>query len=205
MRDHSSNIVAHTRTGVGQGDPWGGLFFELGYQATLLHLSSYVIDAAAAYNRSNPSQPLPRSGHVGAYEDDTQVMGPPALVFHIAPYIAPILAQHGFYMNVDKNYITGLYTDAPDGQPDDFNIHSDGLVILGVPTGCRTFRQTNARHILLDMAPPTAVLSLLNPRTALHLLIQCYNSSPSYLLRTAPNYSAIALCACIKKHEKPIG
>ena len=192
MRDHSGNIVAHTRTGVGQGDPWGGLFFELGYQAALLHLSRHVTEAAAAYNRSNPSQPLPRSGHVVAYEDDTQVMGPPALIFRIAPSIAPILAQHGFYMNVEKSYITGLYTDALDGQPDDFNIHSDGLVILGVPTGGRTFRQTNARQILVDMAPPTAVLSLLNPRTALHLLIQCYNSRPSYLLRTAPDFSAIA-------------
>ena len=66
-------------------------------------------------------------------------------------------------MNVDKSYTTGLYTDALDGQPDDFNIHSDGLVILGVPTGGRIFRQTNARQILVDMAPPAAVLSLLNP------------------------------------------
>ena len=28
MRDHSGNIVAHTRTGVGQGDPCGGTFFR---------------------------------------------------------------------------------------------------------------------------------------------------------------------------------
>lgn len=34
MRDYSGTIVAHTRTGVGQGDPWGGLFFELGDQRT---------------------------------------------------------------------------------------------------------------------------------------------------------------------------
>lgn len=32
MRDHSGNIVAYTRTGVGQVNPWGGLFFELVYQ-----------------------------------------------------------------------------------------------------------------------------------------------------------------------------
>ena len=42
------------------------------------------------------------------------------------------------------------------------------------------------------MAPPTAVLSLLSRRTAPHLLMQCYNSKPSYLLRTAPDFSAIA-------------
>ena len=95
-------------------------------------------------------------------------------------------------MNVDKSYITGLYTDALDGQPDDFNIHSDGLMILAVATGGRTFHQTNARQILVDMVPPIAVLSLLNPRTVLHLLIQCYNSRPSYLLCTASDFSANA-------------
>ena len=172
MRDHSGSIVAHTRTGVCQGDPWGGLFFELGYQTALLHLSQHVTNAAAAYNRSHPSQPLLRAGHVVAYEDNTQVMGPPALIFRIAPSIVPIFAEHGFYMNVEKSYITGLYTDAFADQPEDFNIHFDGLVILGVPTGGRTFRQTNARQLLADMTPPTAILSLLTPRTALSMCLR---------------------------------
>ena len=91
-----------------------------------------------------------------AYEDDTQVMGPPALMFHIAPSIAPILAEHGFYMNVDKSYITGLYTDALDGQPEDFNIHPDGLVILSVPTGGRTFRHGPTK---LSSLPPLSTNS----------------------------------------------
>ena len=150
-RDHFSNIVAHTRTGEGQGDPWGGLFFQLGYQAALLYLSRHVTEEAAAYNRSHRSQSLPRSGHVVAYEDDTQVMGPPTLMFHIAPSIAPILAEHGFYMNVQKSYITRLSTDCFSDQPEDFNIHPDGLVILDVPTGGRTFRRTKANQILTDM------------------------------------------------------
>lgn len=106
-------------------------------------------------------------------------MGPPALMFRIAPSIAPILAEHGFYMNIDTSYITGLDTDVLDDQPDDFNIHPDGLVIPGVPTSRYTFHQTKARQILTDIGPPTAVLSLLSPRTALHLLIQNYNSKPS--------------------------
>ena len=185
MRDYSGNIVAHIRTGVGQGDPRG-------FQTALLHLSRYVTEEASAYNRSHRSQPLPRSDHVVAYEDDTQVMGPPALMFRIAPSIAPILAEHGFYMYIQKSYITGLSTDCFVDQPEDFNIHPNGLVILGVPTGGRTFRQTKVNQILTDMASPTAVLSLLSPRTALHLLMQCYNSRPSYLLRTAPDFSAIA-------------
>ena len=192
MRDYSGTVVAHTRTGVGQGDPWGGLFFELGYQAALLHLSRHVNHEAAAYNRDNPSQPLLKSGHVVAYEDDTQIMGPPILMFRIASSIAPILASHGFYMNVEKSHITGYNTDLLPDQPEDFNIHPDGLVILGVPTGGHTFRQNKAQQILADMAPPTAVLSLLSPRTALHLLIQCYNSRPSYLLRTTSDFPTIA-------------
>jgi hypothetical protein len=58
MRDHAGNIVAHTRTGVGQGDLWGGLFFEHGYQAALLDLSNHVTSVAAAHNRENPSDPM---------------------------------------------------------------------------------------------------------------------------------------------------
>jgi hypothetical protein len=42
------------------------------------------------------------------------------------------------------------------------------------------------------MAPPTAVLSLLSPRTALHLLIRCYNQLPAYLLRTTSDLSTIS-------------
>ena len=192
MRDHSGNIVAHTRTGVGQGDPWGGLFFELGYQAALLQLSNHVTAAAAAYNRENPSELLPRPGRVVAYEDDTQVMGPTALMFRVAPSIAPILALHGFHMNITKSYITGYNTDILPDQPEDFNITPEGLMVLGVPTGGYNFRCAKAQQILENMAPPTAVLSLLSPRTALHLILQCYNPQPAYLLRTTSDFSAVA-------------
>ena len=180
MRDHSGQIVAYTRTGVGQGDPWGGLFFELGYQAALLRLSQHVAVEAVAYNLSNPDSPLLNSGHVVAYEDDTQVMGPIPLMFHIAPSISPIFAEHGFYVNIEKSYVTGDLTDCLPDQPDDFQIEPAGLVILGVPTGTNFYRRTKAQTILSDMAPPTAVLSLISPRTALHLLLQCYNLRPAY-------------------------
>jgi Reverse transcriptase (RNA-dependent DNA polymerase) len=192
MRDHSGNIVAHTCTGVGQGDPWGGLFFELGYQAALLELSTHVSAVAAAHNRENPSDLLPRPGRVVAYEDDTQVMGPTILMFRIAPSIAPILARHGFHMNIQKSYITGINTDCLPDQPEDFNITPEGLMVLGVPTGGYNFRRAKAKQILENMAPPTAVLSLLSPRTALHLIIQCYNPQPAYLLRTTSDFSAVA-------------
>jgi Reverse transcriptase (RNA-dependent DNA polymerase) len=192
MRDHSGNIVAHTRTGVGQGDPFGGTFFELGYQAALLHLSEHLQNEFAAYNRENPHHPLPQPGRVVAYEDDTQVMGPTILMFRIASSIAPILAEHGFYMNMDKSYITGYNTDMLPDQPDDFSIVPDGLIVLGVPTGTDNFRHAKAQQILKEMAPPTAVLSLLSPRTALHLLIQCYNQRPAYLLRTTSDFSTIS-------------
>ena len=116
-------------------------------------------------------------------------------MFRIASSIAPILAEHGFYMNVEKSHIRGYNVEQHQDQPEDFNVNQDGLVILGVPTGGRNFCQTKAQQILRDMAPPTAVLSVLSPRTALHLLIQCYNSRPSYLLRTAPDFSAITSSA----------
>ena len=30
MRDNYDKIVAYTRTGLGQGDPWGSFFFDIG-------------------------------------------------------------------------------------------------------------------------------------------------------------------------------
>ena len=36
MRNNAGDIVAYTRTGVGQGDPWGSLFCELAIQPSLL-------------------------------------------------------------------------------------------------------------------------------------------------------------------------
>ena len=36
MRNNAGDIVAYTRTGVGQGDPWGSLYFELTIQPSLL-------------------------------------------------------------------------------------------------------------------------------------------------------------------------
>ena len=36
MGNNAGITVASTRTGVGQGDPWGSLFFELAIQPSLL-------------------------------------------------------------------------------------------------------------------------------------------------------------------------
>ena len=191
MRDHSGRVVAHTRTGVGQGDPWGGLFFELGYQHTLLQLSELVKNEALAYNTENPSASIMLPGRVIAYEDDTQVMGSTTLMFRVAPLIAPLLAENGFFMNVDKSHIVGARVDYEDEQPDGFNLLYEGHTILGVPTGCGHFSKSQTQQLLLGMAPPQAALSLLSPRTALHLLLQCYNPRPAYLMRTTSHFSAI--------------
>ena len=191
MRDHSGRIVAHTRTGVGQGDPWGGLFFELGYQHTLIQLSELVKTAALNYNIDNPSAPIMPPGRVIAYEDDTQVMGSTTLMFKVAPLIAPLLAENGFFMNVDKSYIIGARVDYEEEPPEGFNLSYEGHTILGVPTGCHDFSITQTQHLLSGMTPPQAVLSLLSPRTALHLLLQCYNPRPAYLLRTTSHFSAV--------------
>jgi hypothetical protein len=88
-----------------------------------------------------------------------------------------------------QSYITGINTDCLPDQPEDFNITPEGLMVLGVPTGGYNFRRAKAKQILENMASPTAVLSLLSPRTALHLIIQCYNPQPAYLLRTTSDFS----------------
>ena len=180
-----------------KGDPWGGLLFELGYQAALLHLSQHVLDEATAYNRENPRSPLLKSGHVVAYEDDTQVMGPTPLMFRIALSLSPLLAEHGVSVNIHKSFITGQLIDSSPDQPEDFQLEPEGLMVLGVPTGTSHYRRAQADRILTGMAPPTAVLSLISPRTALHLLLQCYNPRPAYLLRTIANITDIDVSASL--------
>lgn len=152
MRDHLGRVVAHTRIGVGQGDPWGGLLFELGYQAALLHLSQHVQDEATAYNRENPNSPLLKSGHVVAYEDDTQVMGPTPLMFRIAPSISPLLAEHGFYVNIEKSYINGDLTDALPDQPDHFQINLIARLLYTVFYNC--FKQCHHQSFSAEFLYP---------------------------------------------------
>ena len=66
-------------------------------------------------------------------------------------------------------------------------------MVLGVPTGTGHYRRAQVYIILTDMAPPTAVLSLISPLTAVHLLLQCYNLRPAYLQRTAANLTDTAV------------
>ena len=85
MVNNEGKVIGMTSTGVQQGDPWGGPFFEVGVHPALLDLSAAVIRTEAQYNRETFHEKIRRPGAVSAYEDDTQVRGEMEILFRLAP------------------------------------------------------------------------------------------------------------------------
>ena len=100
MRNNAGITVASTRAGVGQGGPWGSLFFELAIQPSLLRtqeaLKTIEIDLH-----------IPgRKGIVIAFEDDTSAMRDTRAIVRLAPLVEDIFAPDGFHVKVTKSTIT---------------------------------------------------------------------------------------------------
>lgn len=197
MVNNEGNVVGMTSTGVGQGDPWGGTFFEVGVHPALLELSAAVKHVEAQIDREDPHHKVARPGAVSAYEDDTQVRGETEVMFRVAPLIKEIFARHGFEVKESKSKITGPMVEASGFPPDDFEIVYDGLIALGVPVGNSGFQVDTTEALIAAMHPPTAAIQLLQPRTAILLLSACYDSRPSFLLRTASDPTLVHRAASL--------
>ena len=188
MIGNDGTLVGTTRTGVGQGDPWGSLFFEIGVHPALLQLAEALKKVEGQVNREKQyPAPMVRPGAVSAYEDDTQVRGDVDAIFRLAPMIPEIFEENGFQVNVTKSKITGRQVEGLYDPPEDFVINTEGLVTLGIPVGTAWYRKQTTEAMVKDMLPPAAALKLLRPRTTLQLLTACYNPRPAFLFRTAPD------------------
>ena len=185
MIGNDGAVVAWTRTGVGQGDPWAGLFFEVVVHPALLELTRAVKTVEAQLNREKPTEPVLRPGAVSAYEDDTQIRGEVAVMFRVAPQIEGIFANYGFTVNVSKSKITGSEIEGLHEPPDGFTMEQDGFIALGVPVGGYSYRERITEKFIGDMEPPLEALHLLRPRTAIQLLLKCVNPQSAFLLKTA--------------------
>jgi Reverse transcriptase (RNA-dependent DNA polymerase) len=189
MIGNDGALIGTTRTGVGQGDPWGSLFFEIGVHPALLQLAEAVktAEVQVVRERHYPQSLLVRPGGVSAYEDDTQVRGEIDVMFKVAPLIQGIFQDNGFEVNVSKSKITGPQVDVQCDPPEDFVIDYEGIIALGIPVGSRDYRKRTTEAMIQGMMPPAAALNLLRPRTALQLLTACYDPRPAFLFRTAPD------------------
>ena len=193
MVDNQGNVVAWTRTGVGQGDPWGGLFFEIAMQPALIDLLVEVKKVEREI--STIAQMVEHPAAVSAYEDDTQIRGTMEVICAVAPLIKDILGRHGFEVNVSKSKITGGDIAMIGDPPEDFVIDHDGFVALGVPVGSMEFRKNTTESMVKAMHPPAQALLLVRPRIQLLLLKSCFDARPSYLMRTAPDPSVTVMAA----------
>ena len=195
MIGNDGKIIAWSRTGVGQGDPWAGLFFEVAVHSALHELQQKVEQAERSYNFRHPREPVVRPGAVSAYEDDTQIRGETAIMFMVAPCIEGIFNNYGFAVNVSKSKITGKWAEGLYEAPDGFQVIRDGIVALGVPIGTHGYRRDKIADSIQEMEPPLAALKLLRPRTAVQLLLGCINSRPAFLLRTAADIDIVSAAA----------
>ena len=89
MRNNAGDIVAYTRTGVGQGDPWGSLFFELAIQPSLPPtqetLRAIVIEMDLHISG--------RKRIVITFEDDTSAMGDTRAIVRLAPLVTRAIVR----------------------------------------------------------------------------------------------------------------
>lgn len=206
MRDNYGKIVAYTRTGVGQGDPWGSLFFEIGLQPVLLSLQVKMRQIEATYNLDNRHSPITRPGLVSAYEDDTSVRAETPIIWELASCVEEIFGDFGFKIKAAKSLITGNGVDLAGDPPEDFVVSAEGIVVLGTPIGRSHYRTATGSAMLSAMSPPHLALPLLTPRTSILLLLKCFSVRPSFLMRTATDLSTLRpaaaafdaeICSCL--------
>ena len=191
IRDNKGVIVATNSTGVGQGDPWGSLFFEVAIHASLVRVRNRLAELEAEHYQQ-PGNVMGLPGKVFAYEDDTYICSNLEVLSLLALEIPDLFAVDGFLINVHKSYIFGLHAeemgaDAPDG----YVMKEEGMTSLGIPIGCQEFRRAAVRDKLEVITPPIAALAMLNPRSAMMLLLKCLNKQPSFLLRCTPGWEQI--------------
>ena len=186
MRNNAGDIVAYTRTGVGQGDPWGSLFFELAIQPSLLRTQEALKAIEIEMDLHIPG----RKGIVIAFEDDTSAMGDTRAIVRLAPLVKDIFAQDGFHVKVSKSTITGSDIETIaliDPLPDGFRLSTQGTTMLGVPIGNRDYRRLMAERKLTDMQPNTAALQVMGPRIATSLVLQSFNLRPLFMMSSDSN------------------
>ena len=165
------------------------MFFELALQPILLRLTEKVRAFERAYDVLHPESPIVRPGLATAYEDETSIRGEMAIMYDVAPYIAPIFEAYGFVVKVEKSFITGKDTDIMPDAPEDFAISAEGIVALGVSIGSRNYILDKTTELLSQMHPPKDALTLLTFRAALLLLLKCFDPRPGFLMRTAADYT----------------
>ena len=193
IRNNEGRVVAHTRTGVGQGDPWGSMLFEIAIQPTLLKAQQELVLVEAQHNRDYPQDKVVRKGKICAFEDDTSATGETQIMFTFAPKLAEVFQDAGFVVQVHKSYITGNDVDIAADAPAEFCIDRNGLVALGVAIGNDDYVGTHNSEKLREMAPlPMIVaLRLLDIRTAISIIIHCIAARPGYILKTTRDLPAV--------------
>ena len=138
IRNNEGKVVAYTQTGVGQGDPWGSMLFEIAVQPSLLEAQRRLGLLEDEFDRNFPTDKVVRKGKICAFEDDTSATGETRVILEFAPILVEVFNDAGFIVNLAKSHITGKDVElwpAPEG----FLIQREGLLALGVAIGSTQF------------------------------------------------------------------
>jgi len=193
--------VGNAHTGVKQGDPLGAFFFCHGLQPALKEIH---VKVDAARDLPNEGVRLPGStnglnrgglengaSRVGmlAYIDDITLYTNVESALAVARIAKSVLERWGFRLSASKCHFLGKRAETLKDIQEDlgFNIHKDGLKLLGNPVGTKRYRLEAIGKILQSQLEPLTALHTIRHLTTLafQILRKCINSRATYLARVA--------------------
>ena len=176
-------LVGSSCTGLRQGDPLAGLFFDEAFQPTL-----EVINEAISCPTLKPRGRV--QGGLIAYHDDISVHIMEGGAHAAASIVRNTLADAGLRIQPPKCRILthpgrASHLSNPYTPTHGIEVVDTGVVMLGNPVGSVQYRADNLQESLRTMVASLPALSHVHPQVALSLIRFCYNARPTYLARVA--------------------
>ena len=190
----SGECIGCCSTGVLQGNPLAGLFYNMHAQGPLTKIRDLMDDIKLEVGSRLPA------GAFG-YFDDKSIFGGELLFSsgNAAQRIIVLCEQLGCKLRLNKCLLLSQPGRTQALIPTDsgispFVISDSGIKLLGNPVGTEEYRRNTITTLVAKMARPFPGLSQISSSAAYALLGLCYNSRPAFIARVAdPLFTATAL------------
>ena len=183
LRGQGGALYGRTETGVRQGDPLSALFFMVAFQPILEEVDVLVNQVGNQIRTENGlAEEPPGTNRTLAFFDDAQVHGKYETIFRATPAIIDAVERGGYRVNRTKSKAFGRDADIMADPPMGITICTEA-VVLGAPIGEESYRKTWLSSRLQGALPSLEALPLLSPKTAVKLLVKCFNSRAVYHAR----------------------
>ena len=195
VRDSNGLLITERETGLGQGDVWAVRWYAIGSYAMLQQLER-DLRASEAEQNLYQSEPVPPGLVVALFDDVYTACQSDAAIIN-ASKVEPTYAEHGAKLNISKSGMTGINAEATSDVPEGFKINNEGSKAVGIYFGQERWKKDRIMEKIIDMAPPTEALALLQPRTRSILLSKSYSKQAIYTINTAESFELIKDAAAL--------